>query len=153
MRIIVTIALAVTAAAILVPAGFGQSGSPDDRPGIHGIGPSSLVTQSSDDRTFVRGSGSGTVVALSPDDRPSPRGTGASPVAVSPDDRGFVRRIGRGDFDAIPVSQPTTTITTTEDGFHWGDAGIGLVAGIALMLLAAGAIVTLRRSRHTLAHQ
>ena len=95
-----------------------------------------MVVQASDDRTFVRGTGPAQVVS-----------------SAVPDDRNFVRRIGRGDFDAIPVSQPTTIITTPDDGFHWGDAGIGLGIGIALMLLAAGAIVTLRRARHTLAHQ
>ena len=125
MRIIT--ATVAVAAAVLVPAGFGQSGSPDDRPGIHGIGPSPVVVQASDDRTFVRGTGPpGRLVgaARRPELRPSHRAW----------------RLRRDPRVAADHDRQH------DDGFHWGDAGIGLGIGIALMFLAAGAIVTLRRA-------
>lgn len=41
---------------------------------------------------------------------------------------------------------------STDDGFNWGDAGIGAAAVFGMMLLGAAGALTLRRHRGTLAH-
>jgi hypothetical protein len=165
-RITITIVLAGAIAAIVAPAAFGSGGAVDDRPFVHGIGVTPTLVVGADDRSFVHGIGVAPVVGVAADDRPvvhgigvSPvvtvsaddrsfiRGTGPEPVTLSPDDRPYIR-----DFVDTSLPQPATQVTLVDNGFNWGDAGIGLAAGVGFMLLLAAGIVTLRRARVPLAH-
>jgi hypothetical protein len=73
-----------------------------------------------------------------PDDRKGVRGPGAIAVSAGavlrPDDRDGVRGPGRGEVRESAASEG--------GGFHWRDAGVGLVGGIALALLAVGLAAT-----------
>ena len=52
-----------------------------------------------------------------------------------------------------PFSHSTQPVAaSTDDGFNWGDAGIGAAALFGTMLLGAAGALTLRRHRGTLAH-
>jgi hypothetical protein len=51
-----------------------------------------------------------------------------------------------------PLSHSTQPVASTDDGFNWGDAGIGAAALFGTMLLGAAGALTLRRHRGTLAH-
>lgn len=57
----------------------------------------------------------------------------------------------RGSFRLSPPVQRVTTVTVGDDGFNWGDAGVGsaITAGLGL-LLAAGAVSV--RNRRRLSH-
>ena len=70
-----------------------------------------------------------------PDDRVGVRGVGTTPdvtASVRPDDRVGIRGVPQ------PVSAPAA-VPATDDGFAWGDAGIGagIACGAALLLAAA----------------
>ena len=51
-----------------------------------------------------------------------------------------------------PFSHTAQPVAATDDGFNWGDAGIGAAAVFGTMLLGAASVLTLRRYRGTLAH-
>jgi hypothetical protein len=56
---------------------------------------------------------------------------------------------GAGPYGPGP-EPPAPTPTVTDDGFDWGDAGIGAAAMLALGAIGAGAVVaTGRNSRHS----
>jgi hypothetical protein len=87
-------------------------------------------------------------LATRPDDRAGLRGPGAlvaTTDAVRPDDRGGVRGPGPEAIDPVPA--------VTTSGFDWTAAGIGLVGGLAIAVLAGGiAATTVQRHRlHRLA--
>jgi hypothetical protein len=43
-----------------------------------------------------------------------------------------------------PRSNPEPIVVKVDDGFHWGDAGIGAAAGVGAALVAAGGLVLVR---------
>jgi hypothetical protein len=49
-------------------------------------------------------------------------------------------------------STDTVAVPSTDDGFNWGDAGIGAAVVFGTMLLGTAGALTLRRHRGTLAH-
>ena len=46
------------------------------------------------------------------------------------------------------VAAGTVVAQSSDDGFNWADGGIGAGGAIALMLVAAGSAVAVRRNRH-----
>jgi len=43
-----------------------------------------------------------------------------------------------------PRPNPEPIVVKVDDGFHWGDAGIGAAAGVGAALIAAGGLVLVR---------
>ena len=43
--------------------------------------------------------------------------------------------------------RPSTVVVRVNDGFHWGDAGLGAAAALATTLLALGVVLALRPDR------
>jgi hypothetical protein len=43
-----------------------------------------------------------------------------------------------------PRANPEPIVVKVDDGFHWGDAGIGAAAGVGAALVAAGGLVLVR---------
>jgi hypothetical protein len=117
------IAAALVALAVAAPAA--QAAGPDDRGLYRGTSPALAPTsQSPDDRALYRG---------------------ASEVSLASDDRPFARNVHKIDPGAPPVA-----IVTSPHGFDWGDAVIGGTFGLAVALLAMGALLVAQRRRHTL---
>jgi hypothetical protein len=114
------IAIAFAALAMAVPAAQAAGSSPDDRAGSRST------------------SAALAPATISPDDRGYYRGASATP-SVSPDDRGFARSVPGSEPRMIPV-----TVTASPSGFHWEDAIIGGVFGLALL----GGGVLLIKVRH-----
>lgn len=107
-------------------AGTAQADRPDDRPGLLGVGlaESSLQggTTRPDDRAGLLGVGSADssrAPAIRPDDRGGVRGPGARPVQIAPP-------------------------TAARDGFHWGDAFLGAMATLTMLMLGAALALSLR---------
>jgi hypothetical protein len=117
------LAAALAAAAVAAPAA--QASSPDDRAVYRGTSPALAPTsQTPDDRALYRG---------------------ALEVSVASDDRPFARNVHEIDPGTPPVA-----IVTASHGFDWGDAVIGGTFGLAVALLALGAVLVAQRRRHTL---
>jgi hypothetical protein len=89
---------------------------------------------------------------------------GDSQARAADHDRLVLRRDGDRAVQADPVVPPSREPvlrrdpskavpfesgrpTPSEDGFHWGDALIGAAGGYALIVLASGALVLIRRRR------
>jgi hypothetical protein len=86
---------------------------------------------------------------LRPDDRSGVRSSGpilvAAAVALRPDDRVGVRG-GGPILVAAPVAPVVPVQTQTDDGFQWGDAGVG-GAVIFVGMILAGSILLVARHR------
>jgi hypothetical protein len=52
-----------------------------------------------------------------------------------------------------PHPKPEPIVVKIDDGFHWGDAGIGAAAGVGAALLAAGGLVLLRSADRVAAEE
>ncbi len=120
------IAIAFAALAVAVPAA--QAGGPDDR-------------------ALARATSTALAPATtSPDDRGYYRGTSATlaPKSLSPDDRAFARSVPGSEPRTIPLA-----VTVPPSGFNWGDAVIGGALGLALALLAGGAVLISVRHRRS----
>jgi hypothetical protein len=61
-------------------------------------------------------------------------------------------QVGPGTAATRPTVPASVVVTVDGGGFDWGDAGIGGAAGLALAILAAGAVVLVRDSRKQKAH-
>jgi hypothetical protein len=142
------IALGLLVAAFAAPAALAAD-RPDNRAGPLGVGPAvsaSALSVRPDDRAGPLGVGqeiaSQPSAALRPDDRPGIRGVGSSEPATQslrPDDR--PGPLGVGEIEFVPGS--------STDGFDWGDAGIGVVAGLGVAAALAGVLLlAMRRSPH-----
>jgi hypothetical protein len=73
----------------------------------------------------------------------------ANPDYVQPARHGAVRpddRASRGSVHGIQAS--TVVVSSSGDGFDWGDASIGAAGVFVVALLGAGSAVVLRRNRH-----
>ena len=46
-----------------------------------------------------------------------------------------------GESGGAPV-----VVQVSDDGFHWADAGLGAAAGVAVVLMGAGLVLTRQRS-------
>ena len=108
-------------------AGAAKAERPDDRPGMLSVGQIESKFRSDhvrpDDRMGVLGVGSAATTraaATRPDDRAGIRGPGARPVQIA----------------SPPV--------VVSDGFHWGDAFLGMAATVTLLLLGAALALTIR---------
>lgn len=95
--------------------------------------------------------------------------TETAPVYASPDDRPYDRSISTPDTSLhfspaimgeqvksitdrpsfAPVSQPT--VSATDDGFQWVDAGLGAASTLALVLLMGAGALLIRQQRRRLA--
>jgi hypothetical protein len=84
--------------------------------------------------------GASTVVDASPSPSTKPYIYGGAPPAVAEAGSGFYR---------AHLSPPRVT-TSADDGFNWGDAGLGAVTGFGALFLLAGTAMLVRR-RTTLA--
>jgi hypothetical protein len=109
------VVVALAGLAIAIPAAQAAGQPQDSRPVYRGLGPAP---------------------SLSPDDRYFDR---AIPVVSQtkiggPDDRRFSRAT-----PGVPTAPPAT-VSVQPRGFAWGDAMIGGSFGLALALLAAGAV-------------
>ena len=140
-------ATVVLGASILAPVALAER--PDDRAGQRGPGGiAALQTGASGhpDNRAVRGAGTTSITAsgaIRPDDQAGMRGPGAfdpSPAtaATHPDNRDGARGPG--------ALTPTIGAAST-DGFDWGDALIGVLAGMGSALLVAGGFVVLASQR------
>ena len=115
-------AAALLGAAVAAPTA--HAARPDDRAGIREPGVSAVSSSTS---VIARHRALGRLQELG--DRES--------STLRPDDRAGIR-------GAAPSS--TFSVQTVSAGFHWGDAAIGGAFGLALALLATGAVfVSLRR--------
>lgn len=84
------------------------------------------------------------VAADRPNDLAGPQGPArATPATAS----AFARPDGRDlpDGADLPVAAPT--ILLVDDGFGWGDAGIGLAGGLGFMLVLGGLLAGVRHVR------
>jgi hypothetical protein len=83
--------------------------------------------------------------ATPPDDRP----VNATPVSATPiiSSRPAVRPDDRTDIRGPGVAPVPETIIVGDDGFDWGDAGIGAGMALGLVLLACGMLLLLRHRR------
>jgi len=73
----------------------------------------------------------------------------ANPDYVQPARHGAVRpddRASRGSVHGIQAS--TVVVSSSGDGFDWGDASIGAAGVLVVALMGAGSAVMLRRNRH-----
>ena len=141
-------ATVVLGASSLAPVALAER--PDDRAGVRGPGGiAALQTGAArhPDSRAVRGVGTTSTaprsVAIRPDDQAGMRGPGAfdsSPgaAATHPDNRDAARGPG--------ALTPTIGVAST-DGFDWGDALIGLLAGMGSALLLAGGFIVLASQR------
>jgi hypothetical protein len=118
---VIVLAVVVGAAAILTAPGV--AARPDDKPGMLGVGAVSASSErSANERATLVDSGR----ALRPDDRPGVRGPGA--------------------IGGQSVTLPTAS---GEDGFKWTAAGLGAGFVVALGLLGALLVASIRRfERH-----
>jgi hypothetical protein len=115
-----------------------QSGRPDDRAGLIGVGAAQTEAQPTPDlieRAAAR------IVSAQPDliERAALRSTAQS---LRPDDRAGAR--GRGALTAVSL----TAVPRTDDGFAWNDAAVGAVAMLGIVLLGAAATFAIRRREH-----
>ena len=60
----------------------------------------------------------------------------------------FLHHANRGIVHGKSVS---AVVSSSGDGFDWGEAGIGAAGAIALALAGAGVTITLRRNRRSTA--
>ena len=130
-RIVVLFGLAVPCAVAL--AGGAQAATrPDDRGGSIGVGATQAVASPD---VFERAVERNAASALTPDvfERAVLR---ESHDLVRPDDRAGMRGPG-----SAPISSPIAT--SVEDSLSWDDALFGAAAVLGLVLLGAGAAVTL----------
>ena len=106
--------------------GAAQAERPDDRPGLLGVG----GAESSFRNEAVR-----------PDDRAGLLGVGSADSsrapAIRPDDRGGVRGPGARP---VQIAAPTAA----RDGFHWGDAFLGAMATLTMLMLGAALALSIR---------
>ena len=87
----------------------------------------------------------------------NPDNRSQSPVAGKQDLRSpdtIDAAAGRGTFsapDVVVVKLDDPTAQPVADGLDWGDAGIGagVIAGLSLLTLGAGLVLTQRRHAHT----
>ena len=124
------IALAVVASAAAILAAPAVAARPDDKPGMLGVGAVGASTERPAAVTYFYANERATLVdsgrALRPDDRPGPRGAGA--------------------VGGQSVTGPTTS---GDDGFEWTAAGLGAGFIVALGLLGALLVASVRRfERH-----
>jgi hypothetical protein len=120
------IVVAFAALATTVPAAQAAGGSlaPDDRAGARGV--ATTVSPK----------------ILAPDDRAGARGVyhdvaaTVSPKILAPDDRAGARGVLGIEPRTIPAA-----VAVSPNGFDWGDAIIGGVLSLALMLLSAGVVL------------
>jgi hypothetical protein len=68
--------------------------------------------------------------------------TRATPPTARPDDRPGIRDLGSTASVSAPV-----TVSNTESGFDWSDAGVGAAGGLGFAGFAAAATVLARRLR------
>ena len=45
-----------------------------------------------------------------------------------------------------PFTRPATVIVASDSGFHWADAGLGLLAGVGIAASGVGALTLARKS-------
>jgi hypothetical protein len=154
--LVVGFAVAAFAAptALAEPRGPGNSSDEQVAGTPIGVSPIGLLRMydvtsvGSDDRAAYRGSSPTLDPAVigSPDDRSVYRGveTSAPTLTLSPALRGEqVKTFDRPSF--APISQPTAS--ATDDGFQWGDAGLGAISTMALLLLMGAGALLIRQQR------
>jgi hypothetical protein len=83
----------------------------------------------------------------SPDDRAfsrSPALEAAARSSINPDDRAFSRSPA---LEAQYVPEPVQVVVHDKDGYHWLDAGEGVVVGFVFAMLLAALALLIARSR------
>ena len=156
-RIVVPFGLAV-ACAVALAGGAQAATRPDDRGGPIGVGATQAVVAMPD--VFERADLRESRDLVRPDDRAGTRGPGSTAVSTPTPDV-FERAVLRESRDLVrpddragtrgPGSAPfSSTIATSVDGSRgWDDALFGAAAVLGIVLLGAGAAITLFR-RHRL---
>ena len=124
------IALAVVVSASAILAAPGVAARPDDKPGMLGVGAVSASSETPAAVTYFYANERATLAdsrrALRPDDRPGVRGPGV--------------------VGGQSVTGPTTS---GDDGFEWTAAGLGAGFVVALGMLGAILVASMRRfERH-----
>src|SRR5262245_37775381 len=84
------------------------------------------------------------VAADRPNDLAGPPGPARAVPASSVE---FARPDGRDAPDAADVPVAAPTILLVDDGFDWGDAGIGLAGGLGLVLVLGGLLAGVQHQR------
>jgi hypothetical protein len=161
-RILTPLVLSFAVAAFAAPTALGEPRGPGNSAdeseqaattsiGVSPIGLLRMYDMSSvgsDDRAVYHGSSPSLDPAVigSPDDRSVFRGveTTTPTLTLSPALRGEqVKTFDRPSF--APISQPTAS--ATDDGFQWGDAGLGAISTMALLLLMGAGALLIRQQR------
>ena len=157
---ITALALVVGASAIVATPGVASH--PDDRPGMLGVGAVSASSERSEAVEYFYGNERATLVdsgrALRPDDRPGMLGVGAvsvsaeRPEAVTyfyANERATMVDSGDRHAEALSTAPVTDSFASADDGFEWTAAGIGAGFVVALGLLGALLVASVRRfDRH-----
>ena len=142
----IALAVVVGASAILVAPGL--AARPDDKPGMLGVGAVSASVERPAAVTHFYANERATLVdserALRPDDRGTVRGPGGLVASVRPDDRPGARGAGAITSELVSHSTPSG-----DTGFEWTAAGLGAGFVVALGLLGALLVTSVRRfERH-----
>jgi hypothetical protein len=164
LRIGSLVIVLITVAALVAPVALadkwgtartsdsGATLRPDDRSGVRSSGPIfvAAAVKAEYRARMLRGEalnrlyglGGAHVVASTP---PAVTVARSGSLALRPDDRSGVRG-GAPILVAAPVAPVVAVQTQTENGFQWGDAGIG-GAVIFLAMIFAGSILLVARHR------